>query len=91
MKRINLRAFILLFAVSSAAFAQSAQPASQLEQNLRKHIEYLASDKLEGRRAGEPGANRWKYVAGVSQDRASAGCRVKRETRQQTHSHTAGS
>jgi len=64
MKRLNLRAFILLLAVSSAAFAQSAQPGSQLEQNLRKHVEYLASDKLEGRRAGEPGANAaGEYVA----------------------------
>ena len=26
------------------------------EANLRRHIEYLASDKLEGRRTGEPGA-----------------------------------
>jgi aminopeptidase YwaD len=64
MKRLNFKAFILLFAFSSAGFAQSAQPAGQLEQNLRKHIEYLASDKLEGRRAGEPGANTaGEYVA----------------------------
>ena len=35
------------------AIVASAQTA---EQNLRKHVEYLASDKLEGRRTGEQGA-----------------------------------
>ena len=34
----------------------SAQKPSDVGQNLRKHVEYLASDKLEGRRTGEPGA-----------------------------------
>ena len=31
-------------------------PAQTAEQNLRKHVEYLASDKLEGRRTGDQGA-----------------------------------
>jgi aminopeptidase YwaD len=57
MKLHDLRVLFLIIAVANAAFAQSAQPASQLEQNLRRHVEVLASDKFEGRRAGEPGAN----------------------------------
>ncbi|MEP7076952.1 MAG: M28 family peptidase [Acidobacteriota bacterium] len=48
--------FVILFSV--AAFAQTAAVANSdaVESGLRKHIEYLASDKLEGRRTGEPGA-----------------------------------
>jgi hypothetical protein len=33
-----------------------AQKADPTDANLRRHIEYLASPKLEGRRSGEPGA-----------------------------------
>lgn len=52
----------LLFAAS--AFGQTAKPTTHLEQNLRKHVEFLASDKLEDRRAGEKGANAaGEYVA----------------------------
>lgn len=40
----------------SFVFSVSAQKSSDFEQNLRKHVEYLASEKLEGRRTGEPGA-----------------------------------
>jgi hypothetical protein len=55
----QLRFALVLFLLTSAAFAQSAD----LEKNLRKHIEYLASDKLEGRRTGEKGAtDAAKYV-----------------------------
>ncbi len=73
--------FSLLFAIvlSSNIFAQTATqktapivPAKQtatkpdaVEQRLRGHIGYLASDKLEGRRIGEPGATLAAgYVAG---------------------------
>ena len=35
--------------------AQAPRLVDQTEQNLRKHVEYLASDKLEGRRTGERG------------------------------------
>ena len=63
MKKPFLFLAILSFAVSSA-IAQSAKSAASLESNLRKHVEYLASDKLEGRRAGEAGANlAGEYVA----------------------------
>jgi aminopeptidase YwaD len=53
------RSFSFLFAivlVGSVAFAQTTQPTSELEQNLRRHVEYLASDQLEGRKTGEAGA-----------------------------------
>ena len=63
MKKPFLFLAILSFAVSSA-IAQSAKSAASLESNLRKHVEYLASDKLEGRRAGEARANlAGEYVA----------------------------
>ena len=53
--RTSLLLFLVLaFGFSSAA--QSLEQASRVEQNLRKHIEYLASDRREGRRTGEPGA-----------------------------------
>jgi Zn-dependent M28 family amino/carboxypeptidase len=55
MKR-QLFSFLLLFTFAVGLSAQKAQKASSLEANLRRHVEYLASDKLEGRRAGEPGA-----------------------------------
>jgi hypothetical protein len=43
--------FLVTLLLLSQALGQSA-----LESNLRKHIPYLASDKLEGRRTGDPGA-----------------------------------
>lgn len=57
MKRYDLRVLFLLIVFSASAFAQKTAVATDgVEQNLRKDIEYLASDKLEGRRTGEPGA-----------------------------------
>ncbi len=53
--------FLLLISLVVSISAQKAQVSDALEQNLRKHIEYLASDKLEGRRTGEQGAT---YAAG---------------------------
>lgn len=57
MKR-QLFSFLLLLSFVVSVSAQKAQIAktSDVESNLRRHIEYLASDKLEGRRTGEPGA-----------------------------------
>ena len=54
----QLFSFLLLLSFVVSVSAQKAQVAATdgLETNLRKHIEYLASDKLEGRRTGEPGA-----------------------------------
>ena len=60
IKFLNRRLFLLLLiaAISLAVAGQgpSAQDAPNVER-LRAHIEYLASDKLEGRRTGSPGAN----------------------------------
>ena len=56
MKSTALRVFFFLVAVASGISAQKPQIANAIEQNLRKHVEYLASDKLEGRRTGEQGA-----------------------------------
>lgn len=64
MKRYYLRVLFLLLALSAAAFGQKPAAATDVEQNLRRHIEYLASDKLEGRRTGETGAElASKYIA----------------------------
>jgi len=48
--------FLLLLSLVVSIPAQKAQVADVSEQNLRRHVEYLASDKLEGRRTGEAGA-----------------------------------
>jgi hypothetical protein len=57
---------ILSIAISVAALAQ--QPASQIPpsaERLRSHITYLASDALEGRRTGTPGADgAAQFIAG---------------------------
>ena len=47
---------LLSFVIVATVFAQKPQVSDSVEQNLRKHVEYLASDKLEGRRTGEQGA-----------------------------------
>jgi hypothetical protein len=52
----QLYSFLLLVSFVVSVSAQKARVATDVETNLRKHIEYLASDKLEGRRAGEQGA-----------------------------------
>jgi hypothetical protein len=61
MKRTYLFGFLLLLSFVLHVPAQ----VPDVEQNLRKHIAYLASAKLEGRRTGDPGATAAaKYVAG---------------------------
>ncbi len=57
MKR-NLFGLVLVFTLVLSVAGQKAQAvkADVVEANLRKHVNYLASDKLEGRRTGEPGA-----------------------------------
>jgi Zn-dependent M28 family amino/carboxypeptidase len=47
---------IAVLAISAVAQQRTATNVPSLER-LRAHIEYLASDKLEGRRTGAPGAN----------------------------------
>ena len=50
--------FVLLISFVFSVSAQKAQTGKSGadEKNLRTHVEYLASDKLEGRRTGETGA-----------------------------------
>lgn len=59
----QLFSFLVLSAFVFSVSAQKAQVAksSDSQANLRKHIEYLTSDKLGGRRTGEVGAT---YAAG---------------------------
>src|SRR5947207_7630053 len=55
----------LVIAISIAGWAQQAQTViAPGVEYLRAHIEYLASDKLEGRRTGSAGANQAaEYIA----------------------------
>ncbi|MBA2335317.1 MAG: M20/M25/M40 family metallo-hydrolase [Blastocatellia bacterium] len=52
----KIYSFILVISFILSVSAQKPQVADTVEQNLRKHVEYLSSDKLEGRRTGEQGA-----------------------------------
>ncbi len=57
MKKQFLSFLILLsFAFSASAQKAQTQKTDAAEKNLRSHVEYLASEKLEGRRTGETGA-----------------------------------
>lgn len=49
-------ALTLTICSTFVAVAQKPVPADPLEANLRKHVQYLASDQLEGRKTGEAGA-----------------------------------
>lgn len=66
MKRQLFNLLLLVSFVFSVS-AQKAQTAktNSADGNLRAHVEYLASDKLEGRRTGEKGAT---YAAGYIAD-----------------------
>ena len=55
-KFFNL-ALIISLAIGVALAQQPALTNAPSVERLRAHIEYLASDKLEGRRTGSPGAN----------------------------------
>lgn len=62
MKKQFLSFLILLsFVFSISAQKAQTQKSDAGEKNLRTHVAYLASDKLEGRRTGETGAT---YAAG---------------------------
>lgn len=56
MKRLQYLLLVLAFAAASFGQKPATRPVDPTEANVRRHIEYLASDKLEGRRTGEPGA-----------------------------------
>src|SRR5437899_1340797 len=65
-KLLNLATYpILVLALSIAAFAQQQSSNQPSVDRIRQVIEYLASDALEGRRTGTPGANdAAHYIAG---------------------------
>ena len=65
-KLIRLAGLYIVLAVAMSAL-QAQQPASSSPsvERLRSHITFLASDALEGRRSGSPGANdAAHYIAG---------------------------
>ncbi len=55
---MNRKLVLLTVALVLTAVAAAQKPATAdaLEANLRKHVQYLASDQLEGRKTGETGA-----------------------------------
>jgi hypothetical protein len=56
---------ILAIAITSVAQQKRADEAAPSVERLRAHVSYLASDKLEGRKTGSPGADMAaEYVAG---------------------------
>ena len=57
--RVTFQIAIVALALVANTFAQGPTPSQNAPnvERLRAHIEYLASDKLEGRRTGSPGAN----------------------------------
>ncbi len=61
-----LRIFILLSVVAACSVSKNTgKTDSQLDENLRKHIAYLADDKLEGRRTGTEGEKlAMDYISG---------------------------
>jgi aminopeptidase YwaD len=60
----RLFVLLLLTSLSVIGFAQESAPQLPNVERLRAHITYLASDKLDGRRTGSPGANLGaEYVA----------------------------
>ena len=54
--KLSLLFIVLSLVVSGYAQKQQAARVDSTEANIRRHIEYLASDKLEGRRTGEKGS-----------------------------------
>src|SRR4030095_15359768 len=53
----SFQSLILVLALTASAFAQQPTASQPSPARLRQVIEYLASDMLEGRRTGTPGAN----------------------------------
>lgn len=63
-KRRQLLSLFCLFALVATGLAQQPQQTTSVNR-LRQAVEYLASDALEGRRTGTPGANgAAHYIAG---------------------------
>lgn len=56
MEKSMKQKYFTVFLILSFVFSVSAQKPTETEQNLRKHVGYLASEQLAGRRTGEQGA-----------------------------------
>src|SRR5438552_17840731 len=68
MKKLLLVFLILPFLFTANAQSKKAKTKADktITANLQSHIEYLASDKLEGRRAGSPGeALAMQYISNM--------------------------
>src|ERR1700761_8038363 len=66
MKKLSLviLSIACLFTVNAQSKKAKAKADKIITTNLQSHIQYLASDKLEGRRAGTPGENlAMQYIA----------------------------
>src|SRR4030095_996143 len=90
-KRRQLLSLLWLIALVASGLAQQPQQTTSVNR-LRQAVEYLASDALEGRRTGTPGANgAAHYIAGgfsllclrrgwKLHDRRARGARIVRAT-----------
>src|SRR5499426_4272913 len=66
--------FILLFILAQAAFTQQAPSTAPDVEALKKHVGYLASDELEGRRPGTAGAEKAADYIAEEFHRLKLGC-----------------
>ncbi len=70
--------FILLFILAQFAFAQQTPSTAPDVEALKKHVGYLASDELEGRRAGTAGAEKAADYIAEEFHRLKLGCAPSR-------------
>jgi hypothetical protein len=56
MKKQFAISFLLIWLLSASLHSQSLKKDNDPQERLQEHVQFLASDKLEGRRTGEPGA-----------------------------------
>src|SRR5215475_189301 len=66
--------FILLFILAQVAFTQQAPSTAPDVKALKKHVSYLASDELEGRRPGTAGAEKAADYIAEEFHRFKLGC-----------------
>ena len=89
MYKKSILSFLLIISFVFNAAAQKTQQAKSdaAENNLRTHVAYLASDKLEGRRTGETGATfAAGYVANMFANyKLKAGFNLKANGKAQTN------
>src|SRR5215813_123703 len=70
--------FILLFILAQAAFTRQAPSIAPNVEALKKHVGYLASDELEGRRPGTAGADKAADYIAEEFHRLKLGCAPER-------------